>query len=94
MKGEFKRRIETFYFDIGKDKKSNKIASQRIANVFACLVDEAKKEFPIKTDYSHEHFDKLEPEMIIDGFFDAHTFICDVLAWFEKYFGDGGGEKE
>jgi len=88
MKGEFERRIIDEIVELGKTLKIG-CGDRRIA-LEQCLkwIDEARKQFPNPQDYAHERFEKLTPEMIMDGFFDAHTYIYDILEWFKKWFGE------
>ena len=80
--GEFKKRINALYFDIGKDKESNRIASRRIANVIACLIDEARKEFPMPRSFDEiQTAVRLQHKTVLD-------FMAEIEDWFRKWFGD------
>jgi len=43
------------------------------------------KEFPIKTNYSHESFDVLNVNMILTQFFNAIGYIYDVDCWLKEH---------
>jgi len=77
------KRVKDEIIELGKT------GDRRIA-LEQCLkwIDEARKQFPNPQDYAHERFEELTPEMIMNGFFNAHTYIYDVQEWFKKWFGE------